>query len=155
MKTKITLITLSVILILAAISYGLVSIPYSKGIRSGRLVKISKKGLIYSTYEGTLDLGSGDQLTWDFSVHDKQVGKQLLALSGRKVKLDYDELFFRLFYDTKYNVKKFSSLSPEGQGPYFCQLVNIIRSYPEVSKIIKSELMETKNSLIEQIRKCQ
>ena len=155
MKTKITLITISVIIILTAISYGLVSIPYSKGIRSGRLVKISKKGLVYSTYEGTLDLGSGDQLTWDFSVHDKKIGKQLLALSGKKVKLDYDELFFRLFYDTKYNVRKFSSLSPEGQGPYFCQLVNIIRSYPEVSKIIKSELVETSNPLIEQIRKCQ
>ena len=94
MKLKISLFIILSLIALASISYGLVSIPYSQGVRSGTLVKLSKKGILYSTYEGTLDLGSGDQLTWNFSIHDKKVGEQLVSLSGKKVKLNYDELFF-------------------------------------------------------------
>ena len=140
MKTKITIFILIIILGVLGISYGLVSIPYSEGVRSGRLVKLSKKGILYSTYEGTLDLGSGDQLTWNFSIHDKKIGEQLVKLSGQKVKLSYDELFFKLFYETKYNVLNFKLVN-EGQADgSFCELVTVVRSFPEIVKVLRLNL---------------
>ena len=93
MKIKIIFIFSIALIILGTISYGLLNYPYSEGVRSGKLVKISKKGVVYPTYEGTLDLGSGDQLTWNFSVHSRDVGDKLVKQSGKQVKLQYDELF--------------------------------------------------------------
>ena len=115
-------------------------IPYSQGVRSGTLVKLSRKGVLYSTYEGTLDLGSGDQFTWNFSIHDKKVGEQLASLSGKKVKLNYDELFFKLFYETKYNVKDFNIVSQTQDDPSICELVNVLRKFPKIVEVVGEEL---------------
>jgi len=137
------------------ISYGLVTIPYSEGVRSGRLVKLSKKGILYSTYEGTLDLGSGDQLTWNFSIHNKKIGEKLVKLSGQKVKLNYDELFFKLFYETKYNVINFELVNDQPTDNSLCELVNVVRKFPAMVEALKNELEENNISLLSKIRSCQ
>ena len=155
MKTKITIFILIIILGVLGISYGLVSIPYSEGVRSGRLVKLSKKGILYSTYEGTLDLGSGDQLTWNFSIHDKKIGEQLVKLSGQKVKLSYDELFFKLFYETKYNVLNFKLVNEGQTDGSFCELVTVVRSFPEIVKVLRTELENQNPRLLQKIKSCQ
>jgi hypothetical protein len=155
MKLKISLFIIISILALAGISYGLVTIPYSQGVRSGTLVKLSKKGVLYSTYEGTLDLGSGDQLTWNFSIHNKDIGEKLVSLSGKKVKLNYDELFFKLFYETKYNVKDFSLIRNDEYGDSICELVNVLRKFPRIVEVVGKELKDGHPEILRKVRACQ
>ena len=155
MKIKLTFFIVIIILAMLGISYGLVTIPYSEGVRSGRLVKLSKKGILYSTYEGTLDLGSGDQLTWNFSIHNKKIGEKLVKLSGQKVKLNYDELFFKLFYETKYNVINFELVNDQPTDNSLCELVNVVRKFPAMVEALKNELEENNISLLSKIRSCQ
>lgn len=72
---------------------------YSKGVSTGNLVKISKKGYLLKTYEGLQDVGgirANEQGTvisnmWEFSVVDDQVYEQLQALQNNKVKLYYKQ----------------------------------------------------------------
>lgn len=90
---------------------------FSNGTRAGVVIKLSKKGVIFKTYEGQLNTGgfadSDGQLTssiWAFSVVDDQVVRDLsdAELSGQRVKLHYNEKFYKLFFrgDTKYFVNK-------------------------------------------------
>ncbi|HHM21630.1 MAG TPA: hypothetical protein ENJ20_06360 [Bacteroidetes bacterium] len=73
---------------------------YSEGTRSGNLIKISKKGYIFKTYEGQLKLGGIDLQneeeglsdTWSFSVKNINIVRQLEKLQGEKVILRYKEI---------------------------------------------------------------
>ena len=72
---------------------------YSEGTRSGDLIKISKKGYIFKTYEGQLKLGGIDLTkeeglsdTWEFSVKDEAIAQQLEKLQGEKVILRYKQV---------------------------------------------------------------
>ena len=96
---------------------------YSEGIRSGVVIKGSKKGFIFKTYEGQLNLltfgASKNQNlvaeTFDFSVptSDAEVIKELeaVSLSGERVSLHYVEKFVTFPWrgDTKYLVIKVES----------------------------------------------
>ena len=82
--------------------------PVSSGNRSGKLVKISNKGKVWKTCEGTLDLGSGDKLTWDFSVKDGRVCNELINNSGEFVNLNFKETFLGFPRDTHYQVIGFN-----------------------------------------------
>ena len=44
---------------------------YSEGVRSGELIKISSKGMIFKTYEGELSQGISGAKIFTFSVLDK------------------------------------------------------------------------------------
>ena len=93
---------------------------YSEGVRSGVVVKISKKGFIFKTYEGQLNLmtfgASRSQNmvaeTFEFSVpsHEQAIIKTLedVSLSGERVSLYYVEKFAAFSWrgDTKYLVTK-------------------------------------------------
>lgn len=154
MKKKLILIAIAVVLVLAGTTWGLLSYNYSKGFRSGTLVKITKKGAFYKTYEGTLDLGSGDHLTWDFSIHDDQLGMQLEKQAGRLVKVEYKELLYKVFYDTKYVVESWSIVREAG-SENFCRLVNIMRKSRIVVDKVKSLMSDYDAALLEEVRKCQ
>lgn len=85
----------------------------SEGSRTGTLFKISKKGVVFKTYEGQLHLGgsqfmSSDQSVWDFSVKNAAVYEQLQQYEGKTVKLHYKELVdpFPWQGDTKYIVHR-------------------------------------------------
>jgi len=98
---------------------------YSEGHRSGRIIKISRKGVMFKTYEGQLDVGGlisgGDDgaatTIWDFSIKDKEVVEALEAAVDKdtNVKLHYKEKFYQLFFlgDTKYFVDKVITLGSE------------------------------------------
>jgi hypothetical protein len=89
---------------------------YSEGIRSGVVLKVSKKGFLFKTYEGQLNLltfgASKNQNliaeTFDFSVdsHESEIIKTLeeVSLSGERVSLHYVERFWSIPWrgDTKY-----------------------------------------------------
>jgi len=83
---------------------------YSNGVRAGKLVKFSNKGVVFKTWEGEISQGVSDAQTFIFSVEDteKQAIKDLNRLQGRFVKLHYFERYKTLFWlgDTKYFITK-------------------------------------------------
>ena len=74
---------------------------YSDGTRAGDLIKISRKGVVFKTFEGQLNLGGfqaggNDGLSgniWDFSVTDKDVYQKLQTFEGKRVKLHYKQRY--------------------------------------------------------------
>lgn len=84
-------------------------VPYSKGIRTGELIKISKKGTIFKTWEGELSQGISGAQIFKFSVmsDDVEVIKQLEELQGHYVVVSYIEKYktFRWWGDTRYFVE--------------------------------------------------
>ena len=70
--------------------------PYSDGNRAGMLVKISKKGYVFKTYEGQIHLGGSMQMTeqslWNFSAKNEAVYQKLQQFEGKKVTCHYVEL---------------------------------------------------------------
>ena len=155
MKKKIVLVSLLLVAVLAGTFAIVLNYPYSKGVRSGRLVKISKKGLLLSTYEGILDLGSGDELTWKFSTRDKDLGEQLVQASGKMVQLSYTELLHRLFYETKYNVTSFTAQVEKESNENFCRLVNLISQHEVLARKTKEFIELHDPSFINKLRECQ
>lgn len=78
-------------------NYGAV---FSDGYRDGTLIKFSRKGYIFKTYEGELNQGGianpspGTALAnqiWYFSVKDKAVAEKLNQLGGKVVRLHYKQ----------------------------------------------------------------
>ncbi len=101
-------------LIIFAIFYYLTFGYYSEGKRGGFVVKMSKKGYIFKTHEGLLNVGGlyegGGTLNatqWDFSINDSDaeaIAKIEEAIkTGSRVSLTYEEKFFKLPWvgDTK------------------------------------------------------
>jgi hypothetical protein len=93
---------------------------YSEGVRSGTVVKISKKGYLFKTYEGQLSLlpygavKSQDRVieSFEFSVApgNETVIRELesSSLSGERVSLHYIERYAQFPWrgDTKYFIVK-------------------------------------------------
>jgi hypothetical protein len=93
---------------------------YSDGFRVGQIIKFSRSGYIFKTWEGTLDFGYLQQdptvgvatRLWDFSVldRDEQVRKDIdAAISANdKVKLYYHEKYVKWSFlgDTAHFVYK-------------------------------------------------
>lgn len=105
-----------VVLALLALSFVLYA-NYSAGVRAGVPVKFSKKGVVFKTYEGELNVGgltnSADgaiPTTWTFSVRrsEDKVREDLerAMTNHKRVKLAYKEKYVQLFWrgDTKYFV---------------------------------------------------
>lgn len=103
---------LTIVLVLALVlgvpsckALGGANIEYSEGSRTGVVYKISKKGLIWDTWEGELSLqltarDSEGQLVnekFKFSVSDPEVAKQVVAASesGEAVTLKYKQYILR------------------------------------------------------------
>ncbi len=93
-------------------NYGAV---YSDGYRDGTLIKFSRKGFIFKTYEGELNQGgiansaSGTALAnqiWNFSVKEKDVAQKLDKLGGKVVRLHYKQYIRNFAWegDTNYLV---------------------------------------------------
>ena len=145
------------LVVLVAIAGGLgylaINLPYSTGVRSGRLVKLSDKGVLIKTYEGTLDLGMGDNLSWDFSLHDEAMAKELLVNTGKMIQLDYNELYFKFFYGTKYKITKWQLA--DGSDSPFCRLVNLVRTSHDLVDRIRSLVQLNDPELMKDIRHCQ
>jgi uncharacterized protein YwgA len=81
---------------------------YSEGYRSGELIKISNKGMIFKTWEGELSQGIAGAQVFKFSILDsqKKVIQEMKELQGEYVKVTYVERYktFPWWGDTKYYV---------------------------------------------------
>lgn len=114
---KILALILVVIFALAALYYSVIYfVPYSKGVRSGELIKISNKGILCKTWEGEISQGISGAQIFSFSIerNEKKSIEKLQQLQGRYVKVTYIERYGSFFWlgDTKYfitNVKEESS----------------------------------------------
>lgn len=89
---------------------------YSEGVRSGELIKLSNKGMLFKTYEGELSQGISGAQIFKFSVldSDQKVIIDLKKLEGHYVKLTYIERYktFPWWGDSNYfitDVKEESS----------------------------------------------
>jgi hypothetical protein len=101
---------------------------YDEGVRAGTILRISKKGVIFKTYEGQLNLDSFGALkgttpfaeTFNFSVEKNkpEIIKELeaVALSGERVNLHYIKRYvlFPWRGDTKYFI---TGVEREGKAP--------------------------------------
>ena len=111
---RYSLITLAVVGLI--MSYFILT-PYSEGMRAGTLVKLSKKGYLFKTWEGELSqtmfvgeqsAASSTSKLWEFSVNgnNEALVNQLneALLSGRRIKLNYEEKYIVFSWqgDTKY-----------------------------------------------------
>jgi hypothetical protein len=105
------------VVVLVAGTLFLVYATYSEGVRAGTVLKVSKRGLLFKTYEGQLDLdvfgatANKENLfdqSFKFSVKDAAVISQLeaVALTGERVNLRYEEKYMRIPFlgETKYFV---------------------------------------------------
>jgi len=97
---------------------------YSEGNRAGRLIKFSKQGFMFKTYEGEMNLGGVTNAAnnsmmmnymWDFSVTDQAVADTLLLLEGKDINVHYKEKMAKLPWrgETKYIVDKVVQVRPD------------------------------------------
>jgi hypothetical protein len=93
---------------------------YSEGTRSGNLIKVSKKGVIFKSYEGQLNLGGvsmADGLEgniWSFTMLEESLIDKVKPFEGRKVKVYYKERYKTMPWlgDTNYIVTKIEEITP-------------------------------------------
>lgn len=107
---RILLIVLIVCLLVGGGYLGYANFTYSKGTRTGNLIKLSQKGVMFKTYEGQLNLGgfqnNSDGISgniWEFSVPRNEVYELLGKYEGQKVKLYYKEKMQALPWQGKTN----------------------------------------------------
>ena len=85
-------------------------IPYSEGVRSGELIKISHKGFIVKTWEGELSQGISGAQIFTFSVMENEdvVIAEMKKWQGKKVTLEFEERYKTFFWwgDTRYFITK-------------------------------------------------
>lgn len=163
-----------VVTILAIAKYILWDFPISDGKRVGNLTKISKKGKIWPTWEGTIDEGSGDKLTTYFSVQSNETGEELYNYEGKQVIIYYEQYLVGWPRDTNYNVV---SWKPKDGGPsdavavsshayrsgaeesllsktLFCALLGSIFTDKDLYQQVKSHVKENNLYLYKQISGC-
>jgi len=115
--------------ILLALVLGSCTENYSNGERIGMLTKFSQKGLVYSSWEGTLNTtqtGMNSAEPFEFSVdndvNDEKVIKTLdsAATQGWKVKIKYHQTFGKNWFsnrgETNYFVKEVEVLDKNPLG---------------------------------------
>ncbi len=105
------------LLILIALSLSACS--YSDGDRAGQVVKLSRKGYIFKTYEGELatlakgQIGTMLSNTFQFTVKEEDIAAKIQDAmnSGKSVSLHYEQAYFKFPW--------------EGETKYFVTNVNI------------------------------
>ncbi len=109
--------------VVLGVLYVLTGWSFSDGERAGTVSKFSRRGYIFKTYEGVLNVGgfSGEtgSLTpqfFDFSVKDDNVAKQITdaVKTGQRVTLHYEEKMLRLPWngETKYYITNVEAVTP-------------------------------------------
>ncbi|MBS1618782.1 MAG: 6-phosphogluconate dehydrogenase [Bacteroidetes bacterium] len=121
MKKAIPII-IAVLLAILGVYYAYTQFTYSEGNRAGVLIKFSKKGNLFKTYEGEVNqiginpdpkVGLINNI-WDFSVKDQAVADQLSHLEGHNVSLHYREIKHAFVWqgETNYFVDKVEEVKP-------------------------------------------
>mgnify|MGYP000882669228 CR=1 FL=1 len=117
MKRFLSYAGISILIIFVIYICFIYFVTFSEGYRAGELIKISKRGLLFKTWEGRLSQGVSEEQQFNFSVQkaDKEVLDKLKQFQGKKVKVTYIERFGTFFWlgDTKYYVKEVEMLKSD------------------------------------------
>jgi hypothetical protein len=102
---------------------------YSEGVRAGTIIKVSKRGTIFKTWEGQLNVNAFGAVkgkgtlneSFEFSIpNDSTLINKVEELTGQPVKLYYKEKYFLFPWlgETKYLVSdvKLSEKQTESEG---------------------------------------
>jgi hypothetical protein len=111
---------LGLLLIGVVVTFLVFNFTYSEGNRAGVIIKFSKKGYVFKTFEGELNIGGMGNIPntaqlnqiWEFSVKDRHIADTLMGLEGRKVSLHYTE--------------KVQNLPWQGETKYFVDGVTVL-----------------------------
>lgn len=116
---KYLLILIGVLIICGALFVWVSGWTYSDGTRAGELIKVSRKGVVFKTWEGQLNLGGFDSGSeglvgniWNFSTTNKEVYQKLQELEGNKVKLSYKQ--------------RYKTMPWQGKTEYFIDKVELV-----------------------------
>ena len=99
MKKILAIVILILIGVMAFMYFGV----YSEGVRAGTIIKVSRRGTIFKTYEGQLNLNAFGAVkgksplneSFEFSIPEDSVLLQKVdAVTGKNVKLYYKEKYF-------------------------------------------------------------
>jgi len=106
---KFLSITIGIILLITTIYISFIYFAtYSEGVRSGELIKFSKKGTLFKTWEGEISQGISGAQIFSFSVQkgNTDVIEKLVEYQGKYVKVTYIERFDTFFWlgETKYYI---------------------------------------------------
>ncbi len=119
MKRFLTYAGISVLIVFIIYIAFIYFVTFSEGYRAGELIKISKRGWVFKTWEGRLSQGVSEEQQFNFSVEkgDKEVLEKLKQYQGKRVKLTYIERFGTFFWmgDTKYYVKEVEMLKSDNE----------------------------------------
>jgi len=93
---------------------------YSEGTRSGNLIKVSHKGVLFKTFEGDLNLGGVRMIEglegniWSFTILDDKLISRIKDYEGKRVKVFYKERYKIMPWqgDTNYIVVNIEELAP-------------------------------------------
>ena len=106
MKKAVRIVIISVVALLIGYFAFIYYVPYSTGVRTGELIKISHKGVGVKTWEGEISQGVSGAKIFSFSIEDseKEVIELMQKYQGQYVKLEYKERFKTFFWlgDTRY-----------------------------------------------------
>lgn len=116
------------LLVVFGVLYALTGWSYSDGERAGTVSKFSRRGFVFKTYEGVLNVGgfSGEtgSLTpqyFDFSVDNDAVAQQITQAvkTGQRVTLHYEEKIIKFPWngETKYYITGVEIVGPPAR-PY-------------------------------------
>jgi hypothetical protein len=109
---------LVIALIGVALTFLSTQMAYSEGDRAGVISKLSKKGYIFKTHEGELNVGAQGQVgnmsnnLWQFTIAsgDEKLTKEIeeAMTTGKRVKLHYEQRYMKFSWmgDTEYFVTK-------------------------------------------------
>ena len=118
---KVTVILIVIVLAILGGYYLWAQFTYSEGNRAGVLIKFSKKGNVFKTYEGEVNQVGVNQdpkmglvnNIWDFSVKDADIAEKLSHMEGKNVSLHYKEIKHAFVWqgETNYFVDKVEVVS--------------------------------------------
>lgn len=117
-----SVLVLSIVGVIGGVPWGIMS-DYSEGQRAGVVLKISKKGVVFKSWEGAMNLGGtstdGNGIMvpnlWEFSVEDDAVAHALerVSLNGHRVVLKYKQWWHKPWsLSTEYRIVEVAE--PEG-----------------------------------------
>jgi hypothetical protein len=123
MKKVIAIIVVVLLGVLAFLYY----VPYSEGDRVGTIIKVSKRGTIFKTYEGQLNVNtfgaikgkSGLTESFEFSIpDDPELIAKIDGLLGQPIKLSYEEKYYLFPWlgETKYLVTDVTLTTPSAEN---------------------------------------
>jgi hypothetical protein len=120
MKKAIPIVIVVLLLILGGY-YFYTQFTYSEGERAGLLVKFSKKGYVFKTYEGEINLGGVNtdpkagliNNMWEFSVKDDAIADSIMHMEGKYINVHYKQII--------------KSFPWQGETTYFVDQVSIVQ----------------------------